>query len=269
MKIVAAVTSYNESLFLNEVLTSIHDFVDEIVITDVAIKDVIDLGGSLRSDEKTTQIIKNWKQKSSKVHTILPENPPKTFAELMMPGLQTAKELDGDWLFTCYGDEIWPKNSISPMRKFLSSCDRSGILGVNVTMNYFAPDFWHYKDFYNPRLAKITPDACMPFTTGDPLAWPELGIWQTMDYNNVPEKVRKANIDYPKSLRTFHYSCIGYERVKLKYDFYQKHENNTGSELYSHFLKNDWDYFRKQYKLFTGKHPDIMLSHPLYNERLY
>lgn len=263
-------TTYNESLFVDYVLSSICDFVDEIIITDTAIKDVVDWGGSPHSTDGTIEIIKLWQKKCEKIHLLLPEVKPKTFAELCMPGLEMAKKLKGDWLMTSCGDEVWPTNVISPLRNFLHNCDNNGILGVNFTMNYFAPDFWHCKDFYGPRLSKITDDACMPFVTGDVLSWPRLGVWQSMELDKVPERVRKVNIDYPKFLKIFHYSCVGHDRVKFKYEFYKKHKDNIGSDHNVRYINKDWKFFADSgYREFAGNHPKIMLEHKLYNERLF
>jgi hypothetical protein len=270
MKIIALMAEYNESLFIEYVLNSIYDFVDEIIIIDSAMKSVVDRGGSLRSTDGTIDIIKKWQQKNKKIHIILPNEAKETPAKLCEPGLDLAKELKGDWLMTCCGDEIWPKNILRPLRKFLKNCDNNNILGVNFNMNYFAPDFWHFKEFYGPRLSKITPNCSMPFITQDVLYWPEFNSWQSIELNKVPEHVRKMNIDYPKFLKVFHYSCVGYERVKFKYDFYKFHKDNIGSSHNKHYMDKNWNFFKKTgYKDFTGKHPKLMLNHKLYNEKLY
>lgn len=269
MKIIASLVTYNESLFVDYVLQSIYDNVDEIIITDSAMENVVKNGGTPNSNDGTLEIIEKWNKKGNKIIISKPKAPPKLFVDLWKDALQIAKDMRGDWLFTACGDEVWPQNTIKPLRPFLNSCDRNGIMGVNVTMNYFAPDFWHYKDFYGPRLAKITDDMTLPFIDGEVHYWPSRGVWQSIELDKVPEHVKKANIDYPKFLRPFHYSCVGYERVKFKYDFYRTFEHNKGSETSTEYLNKNWKYFEERYKIFTGKHPDIMLGHPLYKEKLY
>lgn len=268
MKIIASLAVYNEGLFVDYVLQSIYDYVDEIIVTDTAMDNVVKHGGSSHSTDGTLEIVEKW-MKKGKITLLKPEVKPTLFAEIWRPALQVAKDMKGDWLFTCCGDEVWPQNVIKPARNFLQNCDKNGIMGVNITMNYFAPDFWHYKDFYGPRFSKLTEDACMPFIDGEVLAWPSKGVWQSIELDKVPENVRKANIDYPKFLRVFHYSCVGYERMKFKYDFHKTFKHNIGSDIDAHYINKNWDYFKERYKNFTGNHPDFMKNHPLYNERLY
>jgi TatD DNase family protein len=56
-------TVYNESLFLDCALRSVHDFVDEIIITDTAIQSYVDIGGAPHSTDGTLNIIEEWLKK--------------------------------------------------------------------------------------------------------------------------------------------------------------------------------------------------------------
>lgn len=271
MKILANITAYNESIFLDYVLNSIHPYVDYICIIDGAMENVVKNGGQPHSTDESVEIIKHWVQKSDKIYHIKPPTPPKNFVELGTYGLDLAKELKCDWFFSVGADEIWDKISITPLRNFLNRCEKSNIMGVNVHMHAFCPDFFHRYDFYVPRIGRITDDACMPFKSCDVLYWPKLNAWQSIELDKVPPHVKALNIDYHKFLKVFHYSCVGYDRIKFKYNFYKTYTDNVGSEHYAHFMNKDWDYFKNVLKCveFKGKHPDIMLKHPSYHERMY
>lgn len=271
MKIIALITAYNEDLFLDEVIASTFNHFDEFIITDTAIQCMIDNGFSVSSIDRTIEIVEKWKKRGDKIHLIQPKVKPKNYTELSIPGFELAKEMKGDWVIHLGADEIWEEKSLKPMRNILSNFDKNGILGVNVHMNYFAPDMFHYKPFYNPRIARLTEDACLPFNTGDVVGW-KRGVWQTIEPNNVPEKVRKVNADYPSFLKVFHYSGVGRKRVEFKDKFYEIYEGHKsdGSAPFKHYMNGNWDYFRQQgYREFTGQHPEIMKNHPLYSERLY
>jgi len=275
MKIIATIPAYNEELFLDYTISSMYDFVDEIIITDSAIEASIKCGLSHRSIDKTPEIVDKWMKKSNKIHLILSDKVSKTHGENLIPALEMAKELKGDWLFHVGADEIWPTHALKPMRNILANCQKAGILGLNVWMNYFAPDFWHCKDFRNPRLAQLTDDAIMS-PAGDGLLYPKRGVYQFAGSITEPyppgtsQKVIQVNSDYPKMLRAFHYSWVGNKRVKAKYDFYKQHSELGGSNIYAHYVEKNWDFFIKEgYKEFKGQHPQIMLSHECYGEKLF
>lgn len=271
MKIVALITAYNEDLFLDEVLTSTFDHFDEFIVTDTAIQCMVDNGFPSSSTDKTLEILEKWKKKADKIHLIQPKIKPKNYTELSIPGFELAKELKGDWVIHLGADEIWTEKSLKPMRNILSNYDKNGILGINVHMEYFAPDMWHCKPFYNPRIARLTADACLPFNTGDVVGW-KRGVWQSIELDKVPENVRKVNADYPSFLKVFHYSCVGKKRIEFKdkfYEIYEGHES-PGSAPFKFYMSSNWDYFKQQgYRDFTGQHPEIMRKHPLFSERLY
>lgn len=273
MKIIASIPAYKEALFLNYAVMAIYNFVDEIILTNTAMQASIDAGYGFESGDGTEEIIKQL-LKNSKIHLIEEKNKPKTFRELMSPALNLAKALDGDWLFTVGADEIWPTKSLLPLRNYLNNCDKQGIMGLNVWMDIFAPDFWHCKDFRNPRLARITKNC--ELVHGDAMYWPSLNAYQFAgDTNNLvpngtPEHVAKINFDYPKQFKAFHYSTVGKERVEFKSQFYKSFDGSNCDKYVEAYLKEDWKQFENLgYKEFTGKHPQIMITHSLYNERKY
>ena|SRR3990167_5934340 len=270
MRIAASIPAYKEALFLDYALESIYGFVDEVIVVNAAMQASIDAGYGYESGDGTEEIIEKWK-KADNVHVLTSKKAPKTFKELMAPALNLAKDIGCDWFFTVGADEIWPEKALVPLRSFLTNCEKNGILGLNVWMNIFAPDFWHFKDFRNPRLAKITEDCELSW--GDSMRWPRRGVYQFAGDTKVPvpvgtpENVAKVNSDYPRQLRAFHYSCVGEERVKFKANFYKKFDGTFGDKYTEAYLKQDWEKFGEfGYKKFTGKHPKIMEKHPLYSE---
>ena len=271
MKIIASIPSYKEALFLDYAIRAIYDFVDEIILTNTAMRASIEAGYGYKSEDGTEEIIEKWVSKP-KIHVLASKDKPRTFRELMQPALDLAKKLDGNWLFTVGADEIWPKSALMPLRNYLGICDKQGILGLNTWMYIFAPDFWHCKDFRNPRLAKITKDCRL--VHGDAMQWPDLGVYQFAGDTNTPvplgtpPKVAAVNADYPRQFRAFHYSCVGKERVEFKSTFYKSFDGSNCDKYVDAYLKENWGEFAKMgYKKFTGKHPSVMLDHKLYGER--
>lgn len=273
MRIIASIPSYHERLFLDYSIRSVYDFVDEIILTDTGMKASIDAGFRHQSTDGTQEIIDKWKN-DKKIHIIQNQNEPLTFKELMSPALSLAKEMHGDWLFTVGADEIWPRQALLPMRKVLNACDKNGILGLNVWMLMFAPDFWNFKDFRNPRFAKITDDCELSW--GDSMRWPKLGVYQYAGDTvvpvpvGIPEHVAEVNSDYPKIFSAFHYSCVGEERVKFKAQFYKSFDGSTGDKYVAAYLEKNWLKFKEMgFKRFFGKHPEVVLEHPLFNQKLF
>src|SRR3990167_7343843 len=271
MKIIASIPSYKEALFLDYCIRAIYDFADEIVLTNTAMAASIEAGYDFSSGDGTEEIIESWIGKP-KIHVLSSKNKPNTFRELMQPALDLAKRLDGNWLFTVGADEIWPKSSLMPLRNYLGLCDKQGILGLNAWMHIFAPDFWHCKDFRNPRLAKITSNSVL--VHGDAMRWPELGVYQFAGNTEepfppgTPIQIVVRNSDYPRQLKAFHYSCVGKERVEFKSTFYKSFDGSNCDKYVEAYLKEDWGAFAKLgYKEFTGKHPDVMIGHPLFSDR--
>src|SRR3990167_1648729 len=275
MKVIASIPAYKESLFLDYAIRSIYQYVDEIIIINTAMRASLDLGYAhgYQLKDGTNEIIQKWEDKFENVHVISSVAGPKTFKELMDPGLVLAKKLGGDWLFTVGADEIWPKQTLLPMKTILGNCDKNGILGLNVWMHMFAPDFWHCKDFRNPRFAKITPDCAL--THGDSMCWPALGVYQFAGDTMVsvpqgtPDRIAKVNSDYPRQLRAFHYSCVGEERVKFKSQFYKSFDGSNCDRYVDAYMKKEWSKFKEMgFKVFTGKHTEVMMEHPMFEEKL-
>ena len=274
MKIVAALSCYNEALFLDYAIASIYNYVDFVVLNDQAFKSVIDAGMSAHSQDGTQNIIDKWVD-NKKIFFVEHKTPPNTFGELMNPCLEKGKELGADYYMHVGGDEIWPEECGKFLKPYLNICEKKGILGLNLWMNIFAPDMWHCRDFRNPRIGKITKD-CYVGRDGDALVWPDLNLYQIggnceeLYPPGTPEHIKKVNGDFPKNLRPFHYSCVGNSRVEGKVAFWQKINGTHGDRYNKAYIDKDWKKFEEYgYKTFTGKHPPLMEKHPLFKERLY
>ncbi|MHA2366123.1 MAG: glycosyltransferase family A protein [Candidatus Hodarchaeales archaeon] len=273
MKLTVLLPAYNEAIFFEYTLKSLLPFVDEVIIVDVGMQAAVDAGYGKRSTDGTTDLIEKYLDDKKIFLAPIPTETPKTHRELMIPAFAMAKERNADWIFHVCADEIWPVNTLKPMKTILKNFEKNGILALNVWMYLFSPDFWHIQDFRNPRLAKVTDD--VELISGDAVYYKNSGLYQyagnTIEFHppGTPEAVKKINGDYPKVLKAFHYSCVGKERVEFKAKFFQKFNNTYGDEYNEAFLKKDWDFFKKNFKEFTGKHPEIMMDHPLYNDRLF
>ncbi len=274
MKISVGMSCYNESSFLDYAIQAIHPYVDAIVLTDQAMKAALEVGFPSRSIDGTQNIIDKWVD-GKKVFFAEHRNVPTTFGELMAPCLDKAKELGADYYLHVGSDEVWSESALKMLKPFLAICEKKGILGLNVWMNIFAPDFWHYKDFRNARIGKITKD-CYIGRDGDALVWKDLGLYQysgdceKLYPDGVPKEVVAVNGDFPRRLRPFHYSCVGKDRVDFKVKFWKNMNGTYGDRYNKAYVEKDWNAFKEYgYKPFTGQHPEIMKSHPLYSERLY
>jgi hypothetical protein len=273
MKVIASIPAYKEGLFLDYAIQAVYPYVDHVIITHTAMQSSLDIGCGHVSGDGTEEIIQKWSARDN-VHVLSSKSGPKTFLELMQPALNLAKQLKGDWLFTVGADEIWTKQSLMPMKTILTNCDKNGILGLNVWMYIFAPDFWHYKDFRNPRFARITEDCELSW--GDSMRWRSKGVYQFAGNTiepyppGTPAKILAVNSDYPRNLRAFHYSCVGKERIQFKYDFYKKFDGSSCDKYVESYINKNWEKFKELgFKDFKGKHPDNMLSHPLHDERVF
>jgi len=274
MKITAIVVAYNESLFVDYSIRSIYSFVDEIVIVDCAIQSAVDVGYSATSTDGTRDIINKYVDNKKVFLAPNPSSLPLTHKECFNIGFQLAKSRNADWIFFVPADEVWPSSSLVPLRNFLKQCDKNGVLGLNVWMHMFAPDFWHHKDFRNPRFSKVTADAVLADDVT--LYYPSRRVWQYAgDLNHsyppgTPLEVQKINSDYPRNLRAFHYSCVGEERVKFKAEFWKRHNGTCGDKYVESYMNKDWENFYKLgFNKFNGKHPKIMEEHPLFGEKIF
>jgi len=276
-RVIASISPYNDVLFFEYAMRAIEPYVDEIIITDSAVKSALEMGWPPRSVGLARTVIDKWIDNKKIFLAPLPPSPPEG-REHALPGFNMAKEHGADWYFTVGCDEIWSPEAMKFMKTYLQICDRKGILGLNVSMFLFAPDFWHVKEFRNPRLARVTPDSTICFGGGsaDAVCWPGRRLYQyagdlsTYAPPGTPAEVLRVNADFPKNLKVFHYSCVGQERIESKVNFY-KHFNGTSCDQYCEaYMKKNWIAFPDMgFKEFHGKHPDIMTEHPLFKERLY
>ena len=274
MKITVIAVAYHERIFFEYAMNSVLPFVDEVVIVDSAIQSSLDIGLSLTSTDGTRDLIKKYVDNKKIFLAPHTSAVPKTHKECFNLGFTVAKERGADWIFFLPCDEVWPENALKPMRSFLQRCDQNGILGLNVWMHMFAPDFWHVKDFRNPRFSKVTPDCVLADDVT--LYYPSINAWQYAGNlidavpPGTPDHVQKINGDYPRTLRAYHYSCVGDERVSFKANFWQKHNGTYGDKYVEAYMKKEWHKFKELgFSDFNGKHPDCMLSHPLYSERKF
>ncbi len=274
MKLIAGLPCYNEAIFLDYAIASIYPYVDEVILTDCAMQSALDAGLAPRSTDGTQNIIDKWVD-NKKVFFAETNKVPKTFGELLTPSYNLAREHGATWYFNVGADEIWSERCMQTIQMLLPQYERKGILGLNVWMWHFAPDFWHFKDFRNPRLSVVTKDSYVG-RDGDAVVYPEKGLYQYAgDCEHpfppgTPENVQRVNGDLPKHLRAFHYSCVGKDRVEFKVKFYNKFNGTYGDRYNEAYVKKDWAAFERfGFKPYTGFHPKIMSNHPLYNERLY
>jgi hypothetical protein len=272
-RIIASVAAYGDTIFLDQVIGSLVPFVDEVILSDTAFKATIDMGLPAKSTGESRIIIDKWAGHEKVFMAPDPPKPPVGM-ELSIPAFNLAKERGADWYFTVGSDEIWPPESLKFLKEYLKICDKRGILGVNVWMYMFAPDLFHFKDFRNPRVGRVTPDSVL--SSGDALAWPQRGVYQyagdceRFAPAGTPKKVLDVNIDFPRNFKVFHYSCVGKSRVESKVNYYKKLNGTSCDRYCENYMKQNWKAFPEMgFKEFHGKHPDIMLTHPLMGERLY
>lgn len=244
MKIIAQLNVYNSDLYLKEVLESIYNYVDRIVIIDGSFRKNI---RPKYSTDNTREIVKSFYDIDNKI--IYKKVCSKSQTKQRNRALKYIKNFD--WLLIVDDDEIYKKKDMILLREFLSktvlNCFR--IRSFNFVNNY--------KDYYitqNMRVWKI--EKRMKYVSA----------------NSVNTKKKIFNEHEAKKIpkiKMFHYSYIR-KPNRLDIKIKQTREYQYGNKF--PWYKKNGLIFRDSWKrkYFKGNHPAIMKYHPYRNmESLY
>jgi glycosyltransferase involved in cell wall biosynthesis len=249
MKLGVLCTVYNEGLFLDYSIKSYIDHVDNIAIVEGAYLETVALGKPERSNDGTLEIIEKYKenQKVNIDHVNL-----QTDRNHRNVGLERLRQSGCDWLLIVDGDECYHEIDFQFIRKEALLYTKHNIKAAYFQSLTFVNDFNHYTIQSFPRLFKITPGCT--FVNDNFMQW-ENASW-------AAPHVIKSNTKF------YHYSfCKGRERFETKAKWW---ETRFGTPFnYGWMIDENGIISDKNHKIyeFTGRHPKVILEHPLYKDK--
>jgi hypothetical protein len=223
-------------------------YVDNVVIVEGAYQETIALGKSPRSTDGTLSIIEKYLG-HPKVDAIQANE--QSDKDQRNIGLNKLRALGCDWLLIIDGDEVYTKQSLDLIKNLCSVYDKQDIKAAYFQSITFVNDMEHYCTQFFPRLFKITSNS--KFINDNFMQWGNIN-WQ------YPHVINQHTVKY------FHYSFLkSIERFNLKRDWWM---NRGLGDEFDYGWKVDQngkisDLKHKIY-LYTGSHPDIVKTHPLW-----
>lgn len=260
-KLSVLMTVYNEAEFVEYAIRSCLPYVDHLVIVEGAYQETIALGASPRSTDGTLNKIQNviaeYASKedptAAKVRYI--EANEKTDKDQRNVGLEIIKELNPEgWFMIIDGDEVYEPATFKMIQVAINNMEKTSKYAAYFKSFTFVNDMKHYAEQEFPRLFKITPG--VKFTNDNFVAWEDKKVgWFT------PYVIKIPYINY------FHYSfCKGKERFEMKKKWW---ETRFGKPFDYGWKVNEQgkieDPDHEIYE-FTGQHPKVMESHPLWEK---
>lgn len=256
MRLSVLMTVFREVDFVDYAIRSCLPYVDDLVIVEGSYQQNRRLGLPARSDDGTIEIIEKYRN-DPKVHIIY-ANEESDFQQ-RNKGLEIIKKINPNgWFEIIDGDEIIEPNTFTKIKQFCINADKEGVLrAVYFQSITFVNDLKHYTIQEFPRLFKITSEC--EFFNDNYLRWTPVDFWDFKFYWDSRYVIKRKDIKY------FHYSFVkGLKKFQEKRNWWM-----------SRGLGKDFDYGWKidengkitdknhQIYLYSGKHPDIMKSHPL------
>jgi len=231
MRITVFICCYNSEAYIKQVLDSIYDFADKIVILNGSYNPKIRPEISLDS---TAEIIFNYPDKKKKIyHEVMWSQDEVTHRNRIFFHVIP---LIADWLFIVDDDEVYHKDDLVKLRKFLEE-DRP-IEGYFIHSLDFVNSFDWYRKNYHRRLFRV--QESMKF----------YGI------NRVQYGKRKYIVRHFAPIVKYHYSHVcGPEKAKIKL----AEINHKSPWRYANgkFMRDDL-----RVNPFKGEHPAVMKNHP-------
>ena len=237
MKIVAQINCYNSDLYLLQVLKSIYDHMDRIVIIDGAFTSTIP---TRYSTDNTANIVKGFNDVDKKIVYI------KTYSSSQNEQRDKIfNYADGmDYLMIIDDDELFKPNNLKTMRKYLENPPYHSfrLRGYN-----FVNSFDWYYETCNMRVWKIVDG--MYYTGSNSIQLKsDRGFYDKMKSPVIPGVIR------------YHYSYVRKpERLSIKIEQVREFQNKDFPwKLDGRFVKRDGI----KLKHFTGSHPPVLKGHP-------
>lgn len=261
MRLSVLMTVYNEAEYIGYAIDSCLQYVDDLVIVEGAYEESIRCGAAPRSTDGTCE---SAKFRSTNTNECLKRE--KVFYieanELSDPqqrnvGLKKIKEINPNgWLLIVDGDEVYEPSTFSLIRSACQKMEKNGQHAAYFTSQTFVNDFKHYTPQEFPRLFKITNDC--EFVNDNFMVWKDKFLgW------SPPHVIKLPQIKY------FHYAFCKKDRnrFELKKKWW---ETRFGRSFdYGWSMNKEGKISDPNHKIyeFTGKHPEIMRGHRLYDER--
>jgi glycosyltransferase involved in cell wall biosynthesis len=293
-RINALMPAYNTAEFVQAALSSIYDFVDEIVVVEGGWSKDADI----RSPDKTWQLILDFPDPSNKIKKLqfnrmpMPELYPFVSEQHKNKVMQFEHHLfyNGEalrqqliardfafrkfsnptgWLFFVDSDEVYDPESLEGILELVE----------DVGDEYNSFTFWgknfyfgyrYYAGEYYQRIIKIPPPNKRPY------------ISRTCCLN-CDGDIDIKNLDIPDEIGFFyHYGYVGKERVRQKLTmwdrdlvdkWFMKHDDLWSGEEYDgkgvHLLEDVNPVYRDyRLKEFSGDHPDLIMRRNIMHESI-
>lgn len=254
-------TVYNEEAFVEYAIRACLPHVDHLVIVEGAYQETIKLGVSPRSTDFTIEKIQDLMglynddpiEFADKIHYI--EANEESDPQQRNVGLQKIKELNPDgWLLIIDGDEVYTPETFKMIRNTMNIMEKQNKYGAYFKSLTFVNDQNHYTEQEFPRLFRVTAGA--EFVNDNFVQWKDQNVsWA------LPHVIKIPYISF------FHYSfCKGKERFELKKKWW---ETRFGRPFdYGWKVESDGNITDKNHDIyeFTGTHPQIMTTHPLWEK---
>jgi glycosyltransferase involved in cell wall biosynthesis len=254
MKTGVLMTVYNEATWLETAINGVKDSFDEIVIVEGAYQDTIKTGRPPRSDDGTLDILDKYTGNSNV--TIVHKNE-EWSRDQVNAGVNILKDLDVSWMLLVDGDEIWTKNNLNIIKKYMKMGEAQGIYQYRVYLYNFVNFFDNYYDAVMKRVFKITPEATVVDANG--LAWPDHGKGPDV---GTPQSHLSV---IPPICRCFHYTDI---RPASRWTTRKKYlEFRSDNPMFQNWKVTPEGYVggtKEKFKKFTKKHPPEVQEHYLY-----
>lgn len=265
MKLSAFIICYNADDYLEYVLRSALEWVDEVVVVEGALQITMATGKPLRSTDDTLEILECYKN-THRVFTVNAEQPFARHADQYSAAFEITKRHGADWSIMIDADEVYPSETQRVVRKTLERGLQSKLFGFRVHSYNFINDFSHYYDGIYKRIYRVTLAA--HFLTHSPdydneVCWPDYHLEEDRMLWPPPPHIGVI----PSEHRFFHYSYVrSPEALNNKVQVIWNKNRNPDCNPKNPRYRFDGSLYRIPddipIKEFKGKHPPIMLEHP-------
>jgi len=257
MRLSILMTVFEEANFIEYAIRSCLPYVDDLVIVEGAYLENIKLGKSARSNDGTLNIINRYKDEE-KVHIFYANE--QSDKDHRNVGLEKIKQLNPDgFLLIIDGDEVYKQFTFDLIKKSIIP----QMIKYDKKVRYFSSmtfmnnvNTFCWQQF--PRLFKITKEC--NFINDNQMSYKDNETIVSFDRSLVPSSDK---INY------FHYSFL---KNKKKFEEKRNWWMNRGLgpnfdygwNIDENGIISDKTNSNHKPLFFTGKHPNIMKSHPLF-----
>lgn len=248
MKKTAFMIVYNDADYVDYAIRSIKDWVDEFIVVEGAFEITMKTGVPARSDDGTLEILQKYVASGDIIlrHANLREH--KHHYDI---GYQHAIENGSDWAIMIDSDEVWAKKTMILADNFMKRFMNEGACEMRVDEYSFVNDFQTWYPGRYPRIFRCLPGSKFVFDNEVQFAGNNRG-------EHLLQVIPGRDIH--------HYGYVRRKkRWKLKQDLMWEKDFNPLNKKYklegdTYVLPEDIPIYK-----YTGKHPEIMHSHPFYN----